>query len=430
MNIFLIFVLIYISCLGCYFLSKVTPLSFKNLNFLSYQYLLHFIIFIVPGTIAILLGVKFELALQPVSDETIFYAVLAIIWCIIAFPITMGIWDILLNQQLKKRIILYNEKSVSYNKQFTLSKIKFLTLFNTLALLFLIYLLPVIPIFHIGSGSDLIMEYRLKSAFDLPGSIYFFRRILIYFFPIFFLYILSLHSIKKIPFYLFLINFLNAAFILSYSTEKAPIVFFIIAIIFTINITNKNFVINKKKLVLLLVIFITILLCMVIFFYGQDFNDAIISLGNRLFISQISGSYLSMEHYGTKAPFKYFHEVFFRLDMLFGNKVTMPVSEELVFYYYPSLFEDNLWRNVNSFIIQGAWANFGVLGVIFAPIWCATIIYFCNLYIMKSPKTPAMLAVYSYSSIFMVSLSTNFNNFIYSSGFFLTILIWLFLRKL
>ncbi|WP_338190989.1 hypothetical protein, partial [Proteus mirabilis] len=204
MNIFLIFVLIYISCLGCYFLSKVTPLSFKNLNFLSYQYLLHFIIFIVPGTIAILLGIKFELALQPVSDETIFYAVLAIIWCIIAFPITMGIWDILLNQQLKKRIILYNEKSVSYNKQFTLSKIKLLTLFNTLALLFLIYLLPVIPIFHIGSGSDLIMEYRLKSAFDLPGSVYFFRRILIYFFPFFFLYFLLLHLLKMFLFFFFL----------------------------------------------------------------------------------------------------------------------------------------------------------------------------------------------------------------------------------
>nr|BEP19290.1 hypothetical protein SUGSMm_00870 [Morganella morganii subsp. sibonii] len=169
---------------------------------------------------------------------------------------------------------------------------------------------------------------------------------------------------------------------------------------------------------------------MITFFYNNGINDAVISLANRVFISQISGSYLSMEYYGTNAPFKYFHEVFFRLDALLGNNVTMPASEELVSYYFPYQYDNNLWRNTNSFIIQGAWANFGIFGIIFAPIWCATVIYFCVLYVMRSPKTPAILAVYSYSSIFMVSLSTNFNNFIYSSGFILTIMIWLFLRKI
>ncbi|EJF7713640.1 oligosaccharide repeat unit polymerase, partial [Providencia rettgeri] len=352
------------------------------------------------------------MAILPVSDETIIYTVFTIMWCIIAFPFTMVILDILLRQKIKAKIIQYNEKTVVYDNKLTLGKIKFITLSNTIFLLLLIYLLPVIPLFHVGSGSDILMEYRLKSAFDLPGYIYMFRRLLVYFLPIFFLYLIAVHSTKKIPLYILLINFLNAAFILVYSTEKAPILFFIIAIIFIVNITSKKFTIDTKKILFLFIILTIVLLCMVIFFYNQSINDGSISLVNRLFISQIAGSYLSMEYYGSKAPFKYFHEVFFRLDALFGNNVTMPASEELVYYYYPTLYNDNLWRNVNSFIIQGAWANFGFTGIILAPIWCATIIYFCVLYIVKSPKRPAMLAIYSYSSIFMVSLSTNFNNFI------------------
>ena len=423
-------ILISLSCLGFYFLSKVTVLNFKYLNFISYQYILHFFIFIVPGTIAILFGIRFELALQPVSEDTILDTLLAIMWCIIAFPITMLIWDTLFHQKLKNKTIQFYEKEVVHNQKHTLNKIKILTLLSTISLFLFIYLLPVVPIFHIGSGGDIIMEYRLKSAFDLPSEIYIFRRLLVYFFPIFFLYLLALNSIKKIPIYILLINFLNAAFILSYSTEKAPILFFIMAIIFTINITNKNFVINKKKVAAFMIMSTILLLFMITFFYNNGINDAVMSLANRIFISQISGSYLSMEYYGTNAPFKYFHEVFFRLDALFGNNVTMPASEELVSYYFPYQYENNLWRNTNSFIIQGAWANFGIFGIIFAPIWCATVIYFCILYVMRSPKTPAILAVYSYSSIFMVSLSTNFNNFIYSSGFILTIMIWLFLRKI
>ena len=169
---------------------------------------------------------------------------------------------------------------------------------------------------------------------------------------------------------------------------------------------------------------------MFLFFYNNDINDVFSLLFGRLFVAQIAGSYLSVEYYGSIAPFKFFDGILFRIDNLLGNIPTMQTSEELVWYYYRDLYDSNLWKNVNSFIIQGSWANFGLLGVILAPVWCASVMYFSCNYLLRKAKTAGSLAVYSYSAIFMVSLSTNFNNFIYSSGFILTILIWLFLKKL
>ena len=240
----------------------------------------------------------------------------------------------------------------------------------------------------------------------------------------------ALNSYIKIGKILLLTSFFSAVFILGYSTEKAPIVLFLISIFFLKNIINNNYDLSIRRILPLLFFIIVVLILMFAFFYGNSLEEAVDSLISRLFVAQVAGSFLSMEYFGNQAVFKYLNAVLFRLDALLGNTPTMQASEELVFYYYPELFNGNLWRNVNSFIIQGAWANFGWLGVFFAPVWCAIVIYSGCLFIVNRVKTSASLAVYAYSTIFMFSLSTNFNNFIYSSGLLLTVVIWLFLKKL
>ncbi|UUM28125.1 hypothetical protein NQU59_03020 [Acinetobacter colistiniresistens] len=290
-------------------------------------------------------------------------------------------------------------------------------------------MLPVIPILHIGAGSEFIMNSRIESAFDLPGWVYGFRRVLVYFLPIFLLYVLALKRNVSIPNWVVFLSVINAIIILGYSTEKAPLLYLILSVFFLKN-NFKDYNLSFGRLIPIGGGLFFILFMMFLLFYNNELSEVLELLSGRLFIAQIAGSYLSVEYYGAVQSFKYFDAVLFRLDGLLGNIPTMQTSEELVKYYYPDLYSNNLWKNVNSFIIQGAWANFGVLGVIVAPIWCAAIIYFCCVYIYKRAKTASNLAIYSYSAIFMVSLSTNFNNFIYSSGFILTLLIWMFLKRL
>ena len=226
------------------------------------------------------------------------------------------------------------------------------------------------------------------------------------------------------------VSFCSAIFILGYSTEKAPVVLFLISIFFLKNIINNSYELSIRRIMPLLSIVVVVLLLMFSLFYGNSLEESVDSLISRLFVAQVAGSFLSMEYYGNQADFKYFDAVLFRLYTILGNTPTMQASEELVYFYYPELFNGNVWRNVNSFIIQGAWANFGWLGIFLAPIWCAILIYSGCYFILNRAKTSASLAVYTYTTIFMFSLSTNFNNFIYSSGFLLTILIWLFLKRL
>lgn len=427
-----VFLLVFCTLIGLSLLAFSIPFQVKYLNLISYQYFLNFIFLVVPGSIAILLGFRDDLALYPVSDATVIYTCIAICWCLIAFPATITILDLLLKQNIKKKLIDYKGKEIvhfNYEKV-TKQNIRIVTFFSVIALIALMASLPIIPIFHIGASAEFIMNSRLESAFDLPPIVYFFRRILIYFFPIYFIYLFVLNNKFKVDKTILIISFFCAAFILTYSTEKAPIVLFILTIFFSKNLISENYSLSIRKLIPLIVVFITLFIGMFAFFYNNSVGDAKSSLLVRMFVSQIAGSYLSMEYYGDNAPFKMFHAVMFRLDALLGNIPTMQTSEELVYHYYPDLYNGNLWRNVNSFIIQGAWSNFGWIGIIVAPIWCAIIIYLGCLYIVNRPKTASNLAIYSYSAIFMASLSTNFNNFIYSSGLLLTILIWTLLKKL
>ncbi|MDR6543217.1 oligosaccharide repeat unit polymerase [Acinetobacter bereziniae] len=427
-----IFLLVFCTVLGLSILAFSIPFQIKYLNLISYQYFLNFIFLVVPGSIAILLGFRDDLALYPVRDETVIYTCIAICWCLIAFPTTITILDLLLKQNIKRKLIDYKMKKIVHfnNGDITKRNVVIVTIFAFFFLVLLMALLPVIPIFHVGASAEFIMNSRLESAFDLPPIVYFFRRILIYFFPIYFIYLFVLKSYLDIDKKVLFVTFICTIFILTYSTEKAPVVLFILAIFFAKNLIGKNYSLSIRKIIPLILIFIVLFVSMFAFFYNNSVGDAKTSLLVRMFVSQIAGSYLSMEYYGDNAPFKMFHAVLFRLDALLGNIPTMQTSEELVYYYYPDLYNGNLWRNVNSFIIQGAWSNFGWVGIIIAPIWCAIVIYLGCLYIVNKPKTASNLAVYSYSAIFMASLSTNFNNFIYSSGLLLTIFIWAFLKKL
>ena len=431
MIIFLIFTILTSTALGIFLIHKVLPLSSKYLNLLSYQYLYQCVFLVVPGAIVILMGVRTDLALQPVSENTIYLTSYLVAWCVFAFPATIVILDLIFKQKIYKLIVSYKKKECVHrnNSSVTRRNIIIISFINTVLLLLFLIILPVIPIFHIGAGSEFIMNSRIQSAFDLPSWVYGFRRILIYFLPIFFLYVIALKNIMFVPKWILYLNGLNAVIILGYSTEKAPLLYLIIAVFFLKNNFN-NYNLSFGKLIPIGFCIFGILFLMFAFFYDNEINDALSLLMGRLFVAQVAGSYLSVEYYGSIAPFKYFDAILFRIDALLGNVPTMQTSEELVWYYYRELYDGNLWKNVNSFIIQGSWANFGLLGVILAPIWCASVIYFCCTYLFKREKTASNLAIYSYSAIFMVSLSTNFNNFIYSSGFILTILIWFFLRKI
>lgn len=431
MVIFVILIIL-VSCIsGILLLSRALPVGFKYWNLLSFQYLCQCVFLVVPGAIAILLGVRNDLALQPVSENTIYFTSYLIAWCVFAFPATIVFLDLMFNQKIYDLIVEYKQKDfVHYNKyKTTKSNVVIISVINTILLLIFLALLPVIPILHIGAGSEFIMNSRIESAFDLPGWVYGFRRILVYFLPIFLLYILAIKKYINIPKWVMYLNVFNAVVILGYSTEKAPLLYLILSIFFLKN-TFKDYSLSFGRLIPIAGGLFLILFMMFLFFYNNELNQVLELLSGRLFIAQVAGSYLSVEYYGAIEPFKYFDAILFRLDGLLGNIPTMQASEELVKYYYPDLYNNNLWKNVNSFIIQGAWADFGLVGVIVAPIWCAAIIYFCCVYIYKREKTASNLAIYSYSAIFMVSLSTNFNNFIYSSGFLLTLLIWMFLKKL
>ena len=273
MIFFTIFILLISSIIGIFFLSKVVPLKFGYFNLLSYQYLYQCIFLVVPGAIVILLGVRTDLALQPVSDNTIYLTSYLISWCVFAFPATIVFWDQVTNKKIYNLIVAYKRKDVvHYNKKsITKTNVTIISIINSLLLMVFLSLLPVIPVLHIGSGSEFIMNSRIESAFDLPSWVYGYRRVLIYFLPIFFLYTLALRNVIDLPKWLVILNGVNAVVILGYSTEKAPLLYLIIAVFFLKNTFNNYNLSFGKSLPIGFGIFSILFL---MFLYGEfiDFS--------------------------------------------------------------------------------------------------------------------------------------------------------------
>ncbi|MGL4482467.1 MAG: hypothetical protein ACRCTW_08080, partial [Lactococcus garvieae] len=205
--------------------------------------------------------------------------------------------------------------------------------------------------------------------------------------------------------------------------EKAPVVFYFIGLVLAFNFAKGRFLIISIRLIFLILMVVFIVYFV---FVSSDLNEIFSLMIDRIFIAQSTAVYLSMKHYSAFGDIglSSLNNVFFKL---FGvDSLSKPAAEQLMILYFPEMLLNGGW-NINGLFISEAWANFGVVGLVFSPI----MVGFENAIVLRvicgaRRKSPLVVAIYSYATVNCVVFMTSFNFYLYNSEWLVLLVIMSF----
>ncbi len=227
----------------------------------------------------------------------------------------------------------------------------------------------------------------------------------------------------KIDKYWFFIMSIASVLIVFYNFSKAPIVQYALGFLFIAVLLGK--VISKKQLVKYFLyvlggIFSLYLMLMVT--DDVDINHLLFNYNSgiwgRILLSQAGGTYFSFELFPSEIPFIGFDS----FSKLFGG--TSERSARLIMEYYnPEEVRLGIVGVMNSLFIGEAWANFGFIGVLLAPLIVGMEVQFIYQKLITGKKTPLKVGLYAYL-IFGIPITGGFNDFIYNPTWIMLIIIF------
>lgn len=228
---------------------------------------------------------------------------------------------------------------------------------------------------------------------------------------------------KKVDKYWLIILIIASVLILFYDLQKSPIFFYFFGFIF-INVLL-GVKINLKKLFKYLAMVLILIISMYSHLSSSDssldslFGNYNQGVTGRLFLTQAAGIYLSFDIFPSSHPFIGFSS----LTSLFsysGNNSER--SARIIMETINSKgINEGTAGVINSLFISEAWANFGLVGVLIAPLIVGIELQFIYQYILKSRKTPLMLGLYAYFSLH-IPITGGFNDFLYNVQYLVIII--------
>ena len=215
---------------------------------------------------------------------------------------------------------------------------------------------------------------------------------------------------RKILFFFFLVAFLGSSFAAVMATEKSPFAQILIGLLLVYGITLLKGKIPIKATIIFLIVLFASLTTFYIFFMGSaDIFSAFVSIFSRALAGSIQPAY----HYLEFFPY---HQ-----DFLLGRSFPNP-GGILPIEPYKMTVEVMNWVDPNDYGIVGsmptvfwaeAYANFGVLGVVFVPFVIGVVVYTVYYFVDKIENTPIKIGFFVWLMQHFKKLSiTGFSDFL------------------
>lgn len=228
----------------------------------------------------------------------------------------------------------------------------------------------------------------------------------------------------KKDWYIFLILFISSFLILIFDLSKSPVILYLLGFVFLkIALGHKFNYMKLGKSFLLIMSFVCIT-----YFLTADISsltDLFLSyntgITGRIILSQAAGTYFAFDIYPYSLPFIGFDS----LSSIFGGERER-MAREIMAVVNPTGFDDGVAGVVNTLFIAEAWANFGVVGVLLAPIIVGVIIQLIYQNIIMGDKTPIKVGIYAYLC-YKIPVTGGFNDFIYNPSLFILIFLFIFI---
>ena len=360
-----------------------------------------------------------------VQSEARLFGWLAVQYTMIAMPVGMLV-AMYLNGLRSNRALF--ERYVSLPIQNTLSPrdsfirlpLYALSAASLSSVLYTFYSLGEIPLWTAISGGDAVSLAiaRVDASLGFGGNVYIRNLLGITLTPILafvsFGYFKQTGSLRdRTWFYAMLVA---SIFILTYDLSKAPIVVFALGfLVFRVLAGGVSRIVFYW-----FGVFALLLLVATYWLIGKVTDPAILFSYNsgilgRVILSQSAGTYFAFEHFPATQEFLGFSS----LSSLITQMIGLPPSERaariMMMIFNPAGVEEGSVAVMNSLFIAEAWANFGLIGVLVAPVYVGIFIQLLFLFFLRSKKTPALLGIFVYLSL-RLPVTGGFNDFIYAPG--------------
>lgn len=413
---------------GLTFLVKITPLSLNKINNITINVYFYYVILALIG--AFIISVSNEhydsVSYYIRSDWKLFSLIVITInfflYCsaifVLMFFFKNADGHVYNDFRLQKFELAYNEKNI-YKVFFSL------LIISIGGIVYLGLSGYQNPLFLLLGGYDVSEVYSVRiKAFDY-GFVYFAIRKFSYELSVLAALYFYLHKGILIKF----IAFLNCAAQALLLTEKAPFVYFILALLY-LSALRGNQRVGLLKVSMILMVLMSLLSLSLLFLYNQsDFFGSLKNVFNRVFIQQVSGVFLSIQYYGTTVPFDFGYNLFPKIYNFLGFPDSKIIAEQLAEYYLSSLYNIGAVKNINGLYIMDSWASGGMLGTFTVTFILACYAVFTYLYFLTKRKQPLVLVFYAYFSVYNLSFITSGGMSLFSPFAIVFLLFFMFLYK-
>ena len=288
-----------------------------------------------------------------------------------------------------------------------------------LAVLYTFYALRSVPLLSAIAGGDAVSlaVSRVDASLGFQGNVYVRNLLGLLLTPI--LTFIAYGYYKQtgaLRDRLWFYTMLGASFfILTYDLSKAPIVIFALGFLM-FRVLSAGRV--SRTVFYLFGAFALLILLASYWFIGKVTDPSILfaynrGIGGRILLSQAAGTYYAFEHFPDTRAFIGFSSLSTFISDAAGLTHSERAARIMMQIFNPRGVEEGRAAVMNSLFIAEAWANFGLIGVLLAPIYVGLFIQAIFLFFLRSKKTPVLLGVFAYLSLRM-PVTGGFNDFIYA----------------
>lgn len=398
-------------------------------NMISYIFYYNMIIQTFISSILIILKADGNhYVISQVSNDARLYGWLSVNYMMISMPIGMLISKMAFsnNTSIRARVVSYSAREIDISfigyKSLKYS-IWVFTVISIISCFYVFYIIGYFPFFKIFDVSALrASELRIISGREFSGNVYIKNFFALLMMPILsyvwvFYYFRTKNALDLL---VALFCFILSLSILYYDFSKSPMLSYILSFIF-VYFYGKG---KVNKAVLITAVSVVILLVFILYSYNGLASNGFFNYNTgpigRILLGQSSGLYMMLNIFPDDYSFIGVASLSELLSNVFGFEYLDRAGRTAMIAFNPKAVEAGTAGVMNTIYIGEAWANFGVVGLILAPIWVGFIIQTLYIYFLKSPKTPLHLAFFVSFSL-GGAVTGGFNDYIYNPSILLSL---------
>lgn len=417
-------------------------LRINKLNIVSFTYY-NILVFSFVGASLIYLGFKNHYLVEKIEREGVLektYAILA--YSIIALPIFLKFFLTAFcgRHYTKKFDSVIKEETQIHSDVYAFMLAVIATVIGTLSTVYVFRNLGGLPLLSFLRNPSMSGMLRSSATKEYTGSPFVRSTIVMTFTPLIsyfcWVYVKTLKDSRKQKWKALLVyNVILSIVIKTYNLEKSPVIyyffyFYVIDLLVDKRYKKKR---TKKKLYALIIVLIVVIIGMYMY---SGYGGALLSLTNgplsRVFITQPATLFLHVQSFPKYHKFLNGASLPTAVSWIVGSNQSWERSGKIVMQLYNKAGVLSGEAGVmNAFFAGEAYANWGIWGVILAPLFVALPLALSFFILLKLPKTPYAITLYiAMYIIFTVPIHGGFVDYIYSFNAIMLLFVSLIINTL